>query len=94
MYRKTQILISGDGNIHVNITAPEFSEATMRAIEPFIFERVSHFRGSVSAEHGVGFMKTKYLRFSKNETEIFVMKNLKRLMDPNGILNPYKVLKD
>lgn len=87
-------MVSGDGNIHVNITSAEFSETLVKAIEPFIFERVSHFRGSISAEHGIGFMKTKYLKFSKNNTEISLMKNLKTLMDPNGILNPYKVLKD
>lgn len=94
-FRLTLItLVSGDGNIHVNITSAEFSETLIKAIEPFIFEKVSQFRGSISAEHGIGFMKTKYLKFSKNNNEIILMKNLKTLMDPNGILNPYKVLND
>ncbi|KAK7579939.1 hypothetical protein V9T40_000568 [Parthenolecanium corni] len=84
----------GDGNIHVNITSAEYSETLKEAIEPFIFERVSHFKGSISAEHGIGFMKTKYLKYSKNKSEILLMKNLKSLLDPKGILNPYKVLKD
>lgn len=87
-------MVSGDGNIHVNITSAEYSETLKEAIEPFIFERVSHFKGSISAEHGIGFMKTKYLKYSKNKSEILLMKNLKSLLDPKGILNPYKVLKD
>jgi FAD/FMN-containing dehydrogenase len=61
-------------------------------LEPFIFEYVSQHYGSISAEHGIGFKKTKYLYLSKNSSEIEMMYDLKKLMDPNGILNPYKVL--
>ena len=46
----------------------------------------------MSAEHGIGFKKTKFLHYSKDASAISLMKEIKKLMDPNGILNPYKVL--
>lgn len=80
--------------MHVNLTSAQFNETILRNIEPFIYEKVSSFRGSISAEHGIGLMKTKYLKYSKTEQEIIMMKNLKRLLDPNGILSPEKVISE
>ena len=74
------------------MTTKEYSKVTDSLIEPFIFEWVSRHRGSVSAEHGIGFKKTKFLHLSKSDAAIHQMKLLKKSMDPNGILNPYKVL--
>lgn len=82
----------GDGNIHLNITVKEFSDTILKKIEPFVYEYTSKLRGSVSAEHGIGFRKPKYIRYSKSQTAIELMQQLKKLMDPNGILNPYKVV--
>lgn len=84
--------VQGDGNLHVNMTSAEYDEKVKKVIEPFIYEWVSKHRGSISAEHGIGFLKTNYLSYSKTEKEIDIMKSLKSTMDPNGILNPYKVL--
>lgn len=84
---------TGDGNIHVQVSIPEYYEDVAMQLEPFIFEYVSECQGSVSAEHGIGFKKTKYLHLSKSSSEIEMMYDLKKLLDPNGILNPYKVLK-
>jgi (R)-2-hydroxyglutarate---pyruvate transhydrogenase len=53
--------------------------------------KASH-KGSVSAEHGIGAMKTHALRYSKSEVSITWMKNVKNLFDPRGIMNPGKVL--
>lgn len=78
--------------MHLNITSPEFSSKLLAEIEPFVFEWISKHNGSISAEHGIGFKKTKFLKFSKNETAISTMAQIKKLMDPNHILNPYKVL--
>ena len=75
-----------------NITTKEYSKITDELIEPYIFEWVSAKRGSISAEHGIGFKKTKYLHFSKSDELIHQMRLMKTAMDPNGILNPYKVL--
>jgi len=49
-------------------------------------------KGSISAEHGLGFAKANYIHYSKSEEMIGWMKKVKQLFDPNSILNPYKVL--
>ncbi|XP_011701190.1 PREDICTED: D-2-hydroxyglutarate dehydrogenase, mitochondrial isoform X2 [Wasmannia auropunctata] len=82
----------GDGNIHIQVSIPEYYEDIAAQIEPFIFEYVSQCQGSISAEHGIGFKKTKYLHLSRSSSEIEMMYDLKKMMDPNWILNPYKVL--
>ncbi|KAF4533517.1 hypothetical protein B566_EDAN001002 [Ephemera danica] len=82
----------GDGNIHFNVTAREFSHKMLDVIEPFVYEWSARYNGSISAEHGIGLKKRKFLHFSKSPAAIAVMKDIKHLMDPKGILNPYKVL--
>ncbi|XP_034947769.1 D-2-hydroxyglutarate dehydrogenase, mitochondrial [Chelonus insularis] len=82
----------GDENLHVVVATPEYDSEIEAQLEPFLFEYVSQQHGSVSAEHGIGFKKTKYLSYSKDASAIELMKQLKKTMDPNGILNPYKVL--
>ncbi|CAH0627234.1 unnamed protein product [Chrysodeixis includens] len=84
----------GDGNIHINVTVPKYSQEIASVLEPYIFEEVSKLNGSISAEHGIGFRKPKYIHYSKDKSALQLMKDLKQLMDPNGILNPYKVLPD
>ena len=74
------------------MTTKEYSKVTDQLIEPHIFEWVSKQRGSVSAEHGIGFKKTQFLHFSKSPEAIHQMNLMKNAMDPNKILNPYKVL--
>lgn len=76
----------------MQVSIPEYYEDIAAQLEPFIFEYVSERKGSISAEHGIGFKKTKYLHMSRSPSEIEMMHDLKKLMDPNGILNPYKVL--
>ncbi|KAF7279777.1 hypothetical protein GWI33_006760 [Rhynchophorus ferrugineus] len=82
----------GDGNIHFQVSVREFSQDILKKIEPFVYEYTSKLRGSVSAEHGIGFRKPKYIHYSKSPESIQIMKQLKKMFDPNGILNPYKVL--
>lgn len=89
---KNCLLFLGDGNLHLNICCEKFSPKILAQIEPFIFEWISRHQGSISAEHGVGFAKPKYLKYSKSKAAIETMIKIKQLMDPNGILNPYKVL--
>lgn len=76
----------------MQISIPEYYKDIAAQIEPFIFEYVSQRQGSISAEHGIGFKKANYLHLNRNSSEIEMMYDLKKLMDPNGILNPYKVL--
>lgn len=82
----------GDGNMHVQVSSKEYSDDVASQLEPFIFEFISKVNGSVSAEHGIGFKKTKFLHYSKDKSAVTLMKEIKKMMDPKGILNPYKVL--
>jgi len=82
----------GDGNLHLNVTTPEYDKDVMAKIEPFVYEWTSRYNGSISAEHGLGFKKRNYMHFSKSGSAIDIMHQLKPIFDPKGILNPYKVL--
>ena len=83
----------GDGNVHVNMMQmPELTEDTFYAKGPALAERiyahVAELKGSISAEHGIGIAKREYLHHSRTAEEIDLMRRLKRLLDPDGILNP------
>lgn len=82
----------GDGNLHLNISAKQYDPNLTDAIEPFVYEYTSSLKGSISAEHGLGLVKAQYIEFSKSHAMVECMKRIKKTMDPNGILNPYKVL--
>ncbi|MBE8221314.1 MAG: FAD-binding oxidoreductase [Bdellovibrionales bacterium] len=86
----------GDGNLHINLLKPdgESDESFMAAYKKLdlqIFDLIKKYKGSVSAEHGVGLVKKDYLQFSKTEEEINIMKQIKKIFDPNNILNPGKI---
>jgi FAD/FMN-containing dehydrogenase len=87
----------GDGNVHLNILKPDqldkavFFEQCAR-VSQWVFEIVQRYKGSVSAEHGVGLLKKDYLPFSRGPEELVLMKQLKCVFDPNGIMNPGKVI--
>nr|XP_020143683.1 D-2-hydroxyglutarate dehydrogenase, mitochondrial [Microcebus murinus]XP_020143684.1 D-2-hydroxyglutarate dehydrogenase, mitochondrial [Microcebus murinus]XP_020143685.1 D-2-hydroxyglutarate dehydrogenase, mitochondrial [Microcebus murinus]XP_020143686.1 D-2-hydroxyglutarate dehydrogenase, mitochondrial [Microcebus murinus]XP_020143687.1 D-2-hydroxyglutarate dehydrogenase, mitochondrial [Microcebus murinus]XP_020143688.1 D-2-hydroxyglutarate dehydrogenase, mitochondrial [Microcebus murinus] len=82
----------GDGNLHLNVTAEAFSPSLLAALEPHVYEWTAGQQGSVSAEHGVGFKKRDVLGYSKPPAALQLMGQLKALLDPKGILNPYKTL--
>ncbi|KAI9911723.1 hypothetical protein PsorP6_008807 [Peronosclerospora sorghi] len=82
----------GDCNLHLNISTLEYDEKVLSALEPYVFEWTSKYRGSISSEHGIGSHKPSYLHLSKSDNSIQLMKQLKCVMDPKGILNPYKVI--
>ncbi|XP_007941440.1 D-2-hydroxyglutarate dehydrogenase, mitochondrial [Orycteropus afer afer] len=82
----------GDGNLHLNVTAEAFSPQLLGALEPHVYEWTAAQRGSVSAEHGLGFRKRDALGYSKPPAAVRLMRGLKALLDPKGILNPYKTL--
>jgi len=89
----------GDGNLHLNILKPpglsiDAFHARCHAISPKLFERVQARRGSISAEHGVGLLKRDFLGYSRSEAEIAIMQALKGVLDPKGVMNPGKLLKD
>ncbi len=86
----------GDGNVHLNILKPdalsvaEFHEQCHR-VSKWVFEIVQRYGGSVSAEHGVGLLKKDYLRYGRSAAEIELMRQIKRVFDPNGVMNPGKI---
>jgi len=87
----------GDGNIHYNVMQPmEADKATFLErwdeVNAVVFAVVKKFGGSISAEHGIGVMKRDLLPTVKDPVALELMRNLKRMLDPNGILNPGKVL--
>ncbi|XP_040306305.1 D-2-hydroxyglutarate dehydrogenase, mitochondrial [Herpailurus yagouaroundi] len=82
----------GDGNLHLNVTSEAFSPSVLGALEPYVYEWTAEQRGSVSAEHGLGFKKRGVLGYSKPPEALRLMQQLKALLDPKGILNPYKTL--
>jgi D-2-hydroxyglutarate dehydrogenase len=83
----------GDQNLHLNITVKGgYSDEIKHVLEPWLYEWVANERGSISAEHGLGLHKSKYLQLNKGKQSLELMKQMKNMFDPKGILNPYKVL--
>ncbi|GAB7347313.1 hypothetical protein MBLNU459_g3392t1 [Dothideomycetes sp. NU459] len=82
----------GDANLHLNIATRRYDKAVEKQLEPFVYEWVAQRNGSISAEHGLGIAKKPFIGYSRSETMIKLMKQIKDLYDPNGIMNPYKYI--
>jgi D-lactate dehydrogenase (cytochrome) len=87
----------GDGNIHYNVTQPVGADKTEYLkrwddVNAVVFAVVKKYGGSISAEHGVGVVKRDLLPSVKDPVALDLMRSLKRMLDPKGILNPGKVL--
>ncbi|HWW80269.1 MAG TPA: FAD-binding oxidoreductase [Steroidobacteraceae bacterium] len=88
----------GDGNLHFNLNQVPGSDrniflAREPAIKRAIHDMVSEFGGSFSAEHGIGRLKVEELEHYAAPVEIALMRTVKKALDPNGVLNPGKVLR-
>ncbi len=82
----------GDGNLHFGIPLPNDRAAALRPqIEACVYSPLAAFKGSVSAEHGIGLEKKPWLSVSRSPEEIALMKTLKRALDPHNMLNPGKI---
>jgi FAD/FMN-containing dehydrogenase len=75
----------GDGNLHVNVVGPPPDDET---IDEAILELVASMDGSISAEHGIGRAKARWLHLSRSPAELAVMRAVKVAVDPDGLLNP------
>jgi len=87
----------GDGNLHVNTMKPEALSreafgAETAAADHRLFALVRDHGGSISAEHGIGLLKRPYLHYTRSPDEIALLRALKATLDPQGILNPAKIL--
>jgi D-lactate dehydrogenase (cytochrome) len=87
----------GDGNIHFNFSQPAGMDgkafmAREKDVNAAVYEVVAWLGGSISAEHGIGQLKSALLRQVKDPVALEMMRAVKQALDPNGILNPGKML--
>jgi D-lactate dehydrogenase (cytochrome) len=87
----------GDGNIHFNVSQPVGADqaaflARWGEVNAVVDKIVLKYQGSISAEHGIGVLKRNSLPKVKDPVALDLMRGLKQMLDPNGILNPGKVL--
>jgi len=87
----------GDGNIHYNVSQPVGGDTAdfmnrWHEVNKVVFDIVLKMGGSISAEHGIGVLKRDELPEVKDRTAIELMRAIKAMLDPNGIMNPGKVL--
>ncbi|NML14594.1 FAD-binding oxidoreductase [Azohydromonas caseinilytica] len=88
----------GDGNLHYNVQVPEggdgaaFLREHEAAVNRVVFDAVQAFDGSFSAEHGIGSLKREELAQRKSPTALGLMRAIKQALDPQGVLNPGRVL--
>ena len=87
----------GDGNIHYNCSKNERQESRQffeqaPEVNRIVYDVVTALRGSISAEHGLGVLKRDEIRHYKGALELELMRSIKRTLDPNGLMNPGKVL--
>jgi FAD/FMN-containing dehydrogenase len=87
----------GDGNLHYNVSQPAGADkaaflARWDEMNALVHGLVDAFEGSISAEHGIGRLKRELLAETKNPVALEVMRALKKTLDPNGVLNPGKLL--
>jgi FAD/FMN-containing dehydrogenase len=80
-----------DGNLHVSV-AMSGHDVPELDIERAVYGLMEKHRGSISAEHGIGSLKREFLHFSRSPAELALMRSIKQAMDPNGIMNPGKVI--
>ncbi|MBG6076083.1 FAD-binding oxidoreductase [Polaromonas sp. CG_9.11] len=89
----------GDGNLHYNVQAPEGGDAHAflrnheDEVNTLVYDSVARFDGSISAEHGVGSLKTDMLPAYKSPVALSMMHAIKRAMDPQNIMNPGRIVK-
>jgi len=87
----------GDGNLHYNVApGTAYTEEELLELQPqihhVVHDRVHAYQGSISAEHGVGQLKRDYLPHYKDPVELALMRRIKQALDPDGLMNPGKVL--
>jgi len=87
----------GDGNLHYNLSKPDGSDddgfrARADVLARIVYDATAALDGSISAEHGLGQAKRTVIADYKDPLELDLMRALKRLLDPDGLMNPGKVL--
>jgi FAD/FMN-containing dehydrogenase len=89
----------GDGNLHYNVQAPAGGDAPAflreheERVNALVYDSVARFDGSISAEHGVGSLKLDKLEQHKSPVALGMMRAIKQALDPQGIMNPGRVMR-
>jgi FAD/FMN-containing dehydrogenase len=87
----------GDGNLHINVLKPEGLDYPVfveqcEHVTTLLVETLERHAGSISAEHGIGLVKKPWLGSVRSAEEIALMRGIKAVLDPNGVMNPGKLL--
>jgi glycolate oxidase len=87
---------AGDGNLHINFVRGDVDDDTWNLILPKsireIFNLVKYLGGTLSGEHGIGWIQKPYMNIMFNETSLNLLRGIKSVFDPKGILNPLKII--
>lgn len=88
----------GDGNLHFNLSAPEgmnsetFLNEYQEPLNKIVFDEIIKVGGTISAEHGIGQLRAEMLKSTVHKSHYEMFKAIKKAIDPNGILNPGKII--
>jgi FAD/FMN-containing dehydrogenase len=88
----------GDGNIHFHVKAPKgedaqsWYDAHSKNISSYVYDRVTTYNGSISAEHGIGQLKVSEMARLGDSARLYSLRAIKKALDPNGIMNPGKLV--
>lgn len=86
---------AGDGNLHINIVKNEMSDEKWQNILPEAIEKLFKYTrslgGTISGEHGIGYVQKGYMKTVFSQTTLDLQRQIKKVFDPNGILNPGKI---
>lgn len=89
---------AGDGNLHVNIIKGDMTDDNWKTQVPLgireIFELTVSLKGTLSGEHGIGFVQKNFMDIAFTRTHLELMESIKRVFDPNNVLNPGKIFPD
>jgi glycolate oxidase len=89
---------AGDGNLHVNIIKGDMTDDNWKTQVPLgireIFELTVSLKGTLSGEHGIGYVQKNFMDIAFTRTHLELMESIKRVFDPNNILNPGKIFPD
>jgi FAD/FMN-containing dehydrogenase len=88
----------GDGNVHFHVLAPpgavrgEWERASGQEISSYVYDLVTQWHGSISAEHGIGQLKRDELGRLGDPVQLSILRSVKQALDPRGLLNPGKLV--
>ncbi|KAI9665594.1 MAG: hypothetical protein M1829_005674 [Trizodia sp. TS-e1964] len=81
----------GDSNLHLNVGVRRYAREVEALLEPWVYEWIREHGGSISAEHGLGLQKREYVRYSRGEVVLGMMRGVKRLYDPVSFALPLSI---